>query len=540
MKLKLKLLIIYIALSMLFCANVLAENAYPPIEDIAGSWQTSDGTSITIGEYSETSGWFIASFSQPELQRITGGAALPSSQFISGTSWQFYDYSQGSAHARYKDYDGGLDLRAYYTDQNSKITIDITGVIAVYSGGDLNSSNAYSYYPYRFTLQKDNPNYTGAVPSTNNNTANNNNSGNSNAQKAAAAVLAAGTLAVSSILLKRSQNLAKMKGKDGKEYIWYKPVADTATEPFWCPVEVYDDDMRHKQQGHIFQDNMWHASQKDADDMQAWRERARDYTQEKYQQKLKQQQEAKQQQEQDKLTYDSYLKGEDVNIDNMNLDPDLKKAADEVREENLGTINESKIPQLKEKMQQILKEKNDEGYFVRNPNGIKKVMWNLPYVSKNIEKLMGYKGGQCGEFAEYGIKWSDEYLKDIVGKDAVTSIIVLEKYIYDNPLRNHASTVIIMGNGERYVLDYWESIKTGVPSISKESEWIAKWKDHMWGGDCRIYERGPLEMQLKTSMEKLGQAKEEQIFDLFRKQAAKDGKSSQAEVIIKSWRKNPW
>jgi len=51
--------------------------------------------------------------------------------------------------------------------------------------------------------------------------------------------------------------LDRFVGGDGKEYIYYKPVGDTAPEPFWTSIDDYNNDMWHLEQGHVYQDGGW-------------------------------------------------------------------------------------------------------------------------------------------------------------------------------------------------------------------------------------------------------------------------------------------
>ena len=143
-------------------------------------------------------------------------------------------------------------------------------------------------------------------------------------------------------------------------------------------------------------------------------------------------------------------------------------------------------------------------------------------------RLTDWKGGQCGEFA----KWGSRLSRDLIGETfpgAFLDEIVLQR----NPLMNHAATKVILPNGDRYVLDYWEGMQEGAPRVYTEQDWLNKWQDQL-GGAPQIEHLGYLESRLRHLVAILGDT--EEAIEMF----LDDRDSPVARTIVQSYRRNPW
>ncbi|SHH13413.1 hypothetical protein SAMN02745221_01762 [Thermosyntropha lipolytica DSM 11003] len=132
------------------------------------------------------------------------------------------------------------------------------------------------------------------------------------------------------------KDLPRIIGEDGKEYIWYKPVGDLAEEPFWCPVERYEEDLWHLSQGHVFVDNQWHESAQAAAQMQQARQRMAEDTQRQYEKNLAEQAERLRAQEEETDLLNRYISGEvDIDLSSLGLSDNLAQAFANARRERL-------------------------------------------------------------------------------------------------------------------------------------------------------------------------------------------------------------
>jgi hypothetical protein len=154
---------------------------------------------------------------------------------------------------------------------------------------------------------------------------------------------------------------------------------------------------------------------------------------------------------------------------------------------------------LQDKFQQIIKDKVKEGYYVRNPNLIRKVWNNFPITSSTIEWWYDLKGGQCGEFADWGRQWVKDWAQQTYGPGVVVdSIWVGERSSrYPDGLldsadaliqANHVANRVILPNGESLVIDFWDGVTQyrdkGDAALANikpipEHEWTQKWRDKM-------------------------------------------------------------
>ncbi len=147
-----------------------------------------------------------------------------------------------------------------------------------------------------------------------------------------------------------------------------------------------------------------------------------------------------------------------------------------------------------------------------------------------MEYLAGWQGGTCGDFAEWGMHWVGDDLRRTFGNGVYVEQIVLQR----NSMINHAATKVILPNGERYVMDFWDGIQDRKPHMYTEQEWLNKWKPQL-GGNPQVTSVSYMESQLKNLVSILGN--QEEAFEMF---LDSNKNSPQAQTLIKSFRRNPW
>ena len=185
-------------------------------------------------------------------------------------------------------------------------------------------------------------------------------------------------------------------------------------------------------------------------------------------------------------------------------------------------------------MQEVITRKMEEGYFVRNSNLLKKA-WNNTIGRVANEWVGGYKGGQCGEYGEWGIEWSKDSIQEMFGKEAVVTDIA----IHNNRFLGHRATKVILPDGRRLVLDYWEGMPAGKAKIYTEEEWVRHWDDKLFSdyiGKAEVNQHDD-QLHLKNLISQMG---EEEGINWFRNYHARREQSGYAEIFIRSWHKNPW
>ena len=228
--------------------------------------------------------------------------------------------------------------------------------------------------------------------------------------------------------------------------------------------------------------------------------------------------------------------GEDVEQVDGENSPEDESVSDS--QTNMGELppelTTAQLEELKNRMTQVIREKIDENYIVYNASTFEKIKWNFFYIGQGIAWLAGWNGGQCGEFAEWGIEWTREMVRDVVGEGAILHDIVLER----TSRINHAGTQVIMPNGERFIFDYWEGIPSGEARIYPEKEWLEKWRKEL-GGSPYITNENPYQEGLKDFIKIAGE--EEKGLQLY--QNSRSGgrhPSGTGQTILNSYRRDPW
>jgi len=125
-------------------------------------------------------------------------------------------------------------------------------------------------------------------------------------------------------------------------------------------------------------------------------------------------------------------------------------------------------------MDNLIKDKIKDKYYVRNPDFISNIFNNYPgWII--YEKFGDYKGGQCGEYAAWGVEWSKDAIRDRFGKNVKFELISVRSNFWSKI--DHGATRVTLPNGEKYVLDFWEGIQDEKPHVYTENEWVQKNQD---------------------------------------------------------------
>lgn len=223
----------------------------------------------------------------------------------------------------------------------------------------------------------------------------------------------------------------------------------------------------------------------------------------------------------------------------------LEKPADKEDEKKTETepsASPAQIEALRRGFEENVREKIAEGYWVKN-DGLIKSLWNSA-----ADKIVSGdpKGGRCGDFGEWGMGWSKDFVSKTFGDKAIVDDIVIQEPSTLNPQgvldtvdsviqANHRATRVILPTGERYVIDYWEGVSTGKPQLQDEAAWIQKWKSRVSPlGSDYVVTRSDSEQALATLVKDWGQ---ERGADIFRRTSTDKGV---ADTILRSWRKQPW
>jgi hypothetical protein len=185
------------------------------------------------------------------------------------------------------------------------------------------------------------------------------------------------------------------------------------------------------------------------------------------------------------------------------------------------------LQDLRSRVDDVIKRKLEEGYFIRNPNlPVKAWRWTIGGL---YNWAAGNTGGQCEEAVSWGAEWLTGDIRKIFGKDVQVESLV----VYRNRIMNHTANQIVLKNGDRYVIDMWAGMDEGSSRIYKEDDWIAKWREKL-GGDPPVM-RNNFEVQLEDTIRKAGNVKEgieKFLHDYTNSEAAR--------ITVKSYTKNPW
>ncbi|HET9655312.1 MAG TPA: hypothetical protein VFP72_08155 [Kineosporiaceae bacterium] len=207
------------------------------------------------------------------------------------------------------------------------------------------------------------------------------------------------------------------------------------------------------------------------------------------------------------------------------------------------TVTTAQVDGLENTFAATVGQRLTEGYWVRNPSLVAKV-WNT-----FTHPWRGSHSGQCGEFADNGVRWMGEYVHDQFGPGAVVDTVYMARrsVFVPNPdlpdqidaalPMNHAATRVILPDGRRFVMDFWEAMgrsQGAPPKLVPEDVWAVRWAGQIPEAQLS---RTADELALREQVLTVG---EDRAFASFRQAAARTGQSAQAETLIRSWSLNPW
>ena len=251
-------------------------------------------------------------------------------------------------------------------------------------------------------------------------------------------------------------------------------------------------------------------------------------------------------------------------------------------EDETPSIDYSHVKEnLENFMSDIIKDKTDDGYYVRNPHHFEEIKAQIPpfatpittiltleeWLEKGfnnagwihghkIDDWLGWKGGQCGDYAQDGIEWSRDKIKEQYGDDVKFDKIIVKSNVAPD-LINHAATRVTLPNGEKYVLDYWEGIQNKEKRVYTEDAWVKRHSeklDTLWQGTEIDYEQSTVsvssvndslnaatsmsERRLDKLIENYGVTEGKKLFlERIKKQDLKD--LPDAKKLVAQWRRKP-
>jgi hypothetical protein len=185
------------------------------------------------------------------------------------------------------------------------------------------------------------------------------------------------------------------------------------------------------------------------------------------------------------------------------------------------------LQDLRSSVDQIIIQRQNEGYFIRNPHFPVKIWrWTIGGL---YNWIAGNTGGQCGEAASWGSTWLPDDVKKIFGNTTLVEELVINPTSYSN----HAANQIVLPNGDRYIVDMWAGMHEGSSRVYTEDEWLEKWKKTI-GGNPPVL-RNNYEIQLEDTIRKYGNVKDgiENFLHEYKDSEA-------AKITVRSYTKNPW
>ena len=127
-------------------------------------------------------------------------------------------------------------------------------------------------------------------------------------------------------------------------------------------------------------------------------------------------------------------------------------------------------------VQNLIDKLKKEGAYVSNATYVGKVWYNLPIKAQLSDKLFGTERMYCQQALEKGNEGLKD-LKEAFGKDVKLGSIFIER----NGMLNHTAKLVEFPNGDRYVVDIWQSMVDGIPRIFAEKDWTRNWTEQLGG-----------------------------------------------------------
>jgi hypothetical protein len=207
-----------------------------------------------------------------------------------------------------------------------------------------------------------------------------------------------------------------------------------------------------------------------------------------------------------------------------------------------GGRSRDRIGELARCFAQSVRERIAEGYYVKNYSFVRHVRTAGAALNPFLDKS---RGGRCGEYGEWGMKWIQPCVDQYFPGAIVDDLFVEEKstahkkhvgdYVDAIYEANHRATRVVLPDGRRFVVDYWDAIGSGQAELQPQTAWVKKWRDRIGSADS-VLSASDDEAILKKAVARYG---EEKGFALFRKQN-KGLKNAKTELWIESWKREPW
>jgi len=248
--------------------------------------------------------------------------------------------------------------------------------------------------------------------------------------------------------------------------------------------------------------------------------------------------------------------------------PAQKQPAQPAKSKPDGTpeVTPEKLEILRRRFQQVVSQQIRDGYHVRNTDFVRKAWNQVP--GRFLDALSGHKGGQCGDFAEWGRQWSEPVVRELFGKGAIVDYITVDEqttrvqHDFEDKIdslitSNHAATRVTLPNGESYILDYWAAVGDqqvswgtdvayqqifGEPAprqriqLVPEKEWIKTWREKIGWDDSEVHNLSYAQQQLKQSIRDHGS--EEAGIQAWRDSKYRGVPNHQTETVINNYHKN--
>ena len=228
-------------------------------------------------------------------------------------------------------------------------------------------------------------------------------------------------------------------------------------------------------------------------------------------------------------------------------------------------VTPEKLETFRRRFQQIVSQKMNEGHYVRNTDFLRKAWNQVP--GRFLDLFSGHKGGQCGEYSEWGKQWSEPLVRELFGDGAIVDSITIEEQtslvqqdIFDEAdalvQSNHTATRVILPNGESYILDYWSAIGDrqekwftdqayqaifGEPTprdrieLIPEKQWINKWTQRIGPADAVVQDNTSGQQYLQNLYKH--HDSEEAGIQAWRKSGQRTVPDNQADTVINYWKK---
>jgi len=248
--------------------------------------------------------------------------------------------------------------------------------------------------------------------------------------------------------------------------------------------------------------------------------------------------------------------------------PAQKQPAQPGKGKPAGTpeVTPEKLETLRRRFQQIVSQKMKEGYYVRNPDFLRKAWNQVP--GRFLDLFSGHKGGQCDEYARWGKQWSEQFVRELFGDGAIVDHIAIHErstrvqYDLEDEIdalfvSSHGATRVTLPNGDCYILDYWDAIGDrqvkwgtdvayqqifGEPAprqsiqLIPQNEWIKTWREKIGWDDTEVRNLTYAQEQLKEAIRHADS--EAEGIEEWRNMRSRGVPDHQMETVINDWHKN--